>query len=71
MGGNWKRREKGRNDVTIVLMYEILKRKIKSQMWWWTPLIPAFGKQGQADLCELEASLVYRPSSRTARLNIW
>ena len=31
------------------------------------PLIPALGKQRQADLCESEASLVYRASSRTAR----
>ena len=35
-------------------------------MWWFTPLIPAFRKQRQADLCE--ASLVYRASSRTARV---
>ena len=32
-----------------------------------TPLIPAPRKQRQADLCELEAILVYRASSRTAR----
>jgi hypothetical protein len=31
---------------------------------WHTPLIPALGRQRQADL---EASLVYRESSRTAR----
>jgi hypothetical protein len=35
------------------------------------PLIPAFGRQGQgqgqADLCEFEASLVYRTSSRIAK----
>ena len=30
-------------------------------------LIPAFGRQRQADLCEFETSLVYRASSRTAR----
>ena len=35
--------------------------------WWCTPLIPALGKQRQVDLCEFEASLVYRASSRTAR----
>ena len=29
------------------------------------PLILALGRQGQADLCEFEASLVYRASSRT------
>ena len=34
---------------------------------WCTPLIPALGRQKQVDLCESEASLVYRVSSRTAR----
>jgi hypothetical protein len=29
--------------------------------WWWsTSLIPALGRQRQVDLCESEASLVYR-----------
>ena len=28
------------------------------------PLIPALGRQKQADLCEIEDSLVYRVSSR-------
>ena len=31
------------------------------------PLIPALGRQRQIDLCEFEASLVYKASSRTAR----
>ena len=31
------------------------------------PLIPALRRQRQVDLCELEASLVYRVSSWTAR----
>ena len=35
--------------------------------WWHTPLILALGSQTQADLCEFEASLVYKVSSRTAR----
>ena len=30
-------------------------------------LISALRKEGQADLCEFEASLVYRMSTRTAR----
>jgi hypothetical protein len=34
--------------------------------WWHTPVIPAFGRQRQGDLCELEASLVYRVSSKLA-----
>jgi hypothetical protein len=31
------------------------------------PLIPVLGRQKQAELCEFEASLIYRVSSRTAR----
>ena len=35
--------------------------------WRHTPLIPALRRQRQANLCEFEASLVYKVSSRTAR----
>lgn len=36
--------------------------------WWWpTPLISALKWQRQLDLCEQEAKLMYRSSSRTAR----
>ena len=31
------------------------------------PLIPALGRQRQADLCEFEANLFYKGSSRTAK----
>ena len=31
------------------------------------PLIPAFGRQKQVDLCEFKASLIYTMNSRTAR----
>ena len=31
------------------------------------PLVPALWRQRQADLCEFEASLVYRVGSRIAR----
>ena len=34
---------------------------------WHTPLIPALGRQSQADLCEFEGNLVYKVSSRIAR----
>ena len=36
-----------------------------ARQWWRTPLISALEKQGQVHLCEFEASLVYRVSSRT------
>jgi hypothetical protein len=36
-------------------------------LWCWMPLIPPLGRQRQVNLCEFEASLVYRVSSRTAR----
>ena len=35
--------------------------------WWWRPLIPALKRQKQTDT-DCEASLVYRVSSRTARV---
>jgi len=35
--------------------------------WWPTPLIPALRKQRKADLCEFEASLVYKVSFRIDR----
>ena len=34
--------------------------------WCCTPLIPALGKQRQADICEFKVNLVYKVSSRTA-----
>jgi hypothetical protein len=39
----------------------ILERK------WHMPLIPAFGRQRQLDLCEFQASLVYIVGSRPDR----
>jgi hypothetical protein len=37
-----------------------------SWAWWYTPLIPALGRQRQV-VSEFKASLVYKVSSRTAR----
>ena len=39
---------------------------MRSGQWWCTPLVPVLGRQRQVDL-ELEASLVYRVSARTAK----
>ena len=39
----------------------------RCQVRWHTLSVPALGRQRQVDLCELEASLVYKVSSRTAR----
>jgi hypothetical protein len=48
-----------------------LKRDIlrthKTDRRWWTPLIPALGRQRQMYLFKLKASLIYRVSSRTSR----
>lgn len=35
--------------------------------WWYTTFVPALRKQRQADVCECEASLDYRVSTRTDR----
>ena len=40
-----------------------------SQVWQLTPLVPVLEKQKQEDLCESEASLVYRVNFRTAELH--
>ena len=34
-------------------------------MWWYTPLIPALGRQRGTNLWEFKDSLVYRGNSRT------
>jgi hypothetical protein len=49
-----------------ILIYCKQKLSIKihttGPAWGLKPLIPALGKQRQADLCEFEASLVYKAS---------
>ena len=44
-----------------------LKIDLLSGQWYYTSLIPALGRQRQADLCEFEVGLVYRVSSRTTK----
>ena len=46
----------------------ILKATIRPQAWRYAVLISALGRQRQAELCEFEASLVYRVSSRTSKI---
>ena len=45
----------------------LFKIHISCGWWWHEPLISALGRQEQADLYEMEASLVYKVSSRIAR----
>jgi hypothetical protein len=42
-------------------------QQLNMQAWWSTSVIPAFRRQRQVDLCELEASLVYKVCSRLAK----
>ena len=43
-------------------------RSERTVVWWrMPPLVPALRRQRQAELCEFEAGLVYRVSSRPAR----
>jgi hypothetical protein len=43
-----------------------IKNTSINRAWWRTPLIPTLGGRGR-QISELEASLVYKVSSRTAR----
>ena len=51
--------------LVIFLSVYLLKISLEAGRWWRAPLIPALGRQRPADLCEFQASLVYRVSSRT------
>ena len=45
------------------------KKTLEIRQWCFRPLISAFGRQRQADLCESESSLVYRVSSRMHKMH--
>jgi hypothetical protein len=45
----------------------ISKEFLSRSGWWHMALIPALLQQRQADLCEFEASLIYRVSFRTVK----
>ena len=55
--------------IALLVFKKKKERKKKKQptMQWWHMPIPALGRQRLEALSELEASLVYRVSSRTAR----
>jgi hypothetical protein len=55
-------------NIKVFASYKELKWKLKAQNLWHSTLIPALGiKAGAGNLLVLEASLVYRATSRTAR----
>lgn len=44
-----------------------LKNNNYAKWWWCMPLIPTLRRERQVGLCDLEASLVYRVTSKTAK----
>jgi hypothetical protein len=51
----------------LIIQRCLAKKNAVSRVWWCTPLIPAFKGRGR-QISEFKASLVYRVSSRTARV---
>lgn len=46
--------------VSDLLNFRILKKLTLAEWWWQMSLIPSLRSQKQADLCELETSLVHK-----------
>ena len=54
------------NDQYCTIFLRCLKNWVLAGQWWHTPLIPALGRQRQADLCDLSRpAWSTRASSRT------
>ena len=51
----------------MALLCSSLKKTIVSRTWQYMPLIPALGRQKQADFCQFKASLIYIVSSVTGK----
>ncbi|MFV1180137.1 hypothetical protein QML29_29695, partial [Klebsiella pneumoniae] len=55
--------------IPHIRWYGLDSRDGEGNGWWQCmPLIPALGRQRQADLSEFETNRVYRMSSRTAKV---
>jgi hypothetical protein len=57
------------SEVDTSLSYIKRPHQDRDARQWRTPLIPALRRQRQGDLCEFEARLVYRASSRAIERN--
>ena len=58
-------------EVLKLLITYCYSDRRKELVWWGVPLIPAFGRQRQVDLCEFKAILDYIMSSKIARTTLW
>jgi hypothetical protein len=47
------------NPLVFHFLFIIMSLLLKSQVWWYTPLILALRRLRMVDLCEFESSLVY------------
>lgn len=54
--------------IKCVLQAAETTKKVKSSSYY--TLIPAFGRQSQANLCEFKASLICKVTTRTVRATV-